>query len=464
MLLFYFSILHLIFAENFIIYSDCKHLILPSRCQCYHTGEKSQLHCHNIQLEFLPKLPNNMHWNALDFSLNHLQSIESYVLSDIYVEKLDLKFNSIETIDTTAFERVQNLKELFINHNQLKTFDPDILKSPGMSLEIFDISSNPLEYLNLGEILFNLPVLKEFHGVFCQLNDTSLYTLLNFTDHAHHSIELIDLSSNNLTSLCQNIFSSFYNLIELRLNNNQIRAIDNYLIYSLNNLKILNLAFNFMESIPNLFSSSLEYFNLSSNNIRSINDYFASNLRSIRVIDFDFNQYLNSISSRAFCFINISILEKLSFRSNNLSSIDTFFELLCRNQHSILDLNNNLNFQCNCMLIQFEKYLMNYHELTCIQQGQDRYFIPNIVNSLENCTWNSCLDERKKNLCQWTNAEQLNLEGSCYMKYQLEIKKTTIEWNMTDNSTKFYGKSNVGSRKKMNLMYFFILYVTFHKF
>jgi len=75
-----------------------------------------------------------MHWNALDFSLNNLTSIDSHVFSDIYVEKLDLNFNRIEIIDTTAFERVQNLKQLFINHNRLKTFDPNILISPGVSL------------------------------------------------------------------------------------------------------------------------------------------------------------------------------------------------------------------------------------------------------------------------------------------------------------------------------------------
>ncbi len=342
--------------------------------------------------------------------------------------------------------------------------------------EIFDISSNPLEYLNLGKVLFNLPTLKEFHAVFCQLNDTSLNTLLNFTNHAHHSIELIDLSSNNLRSLCKNIFSSFYNLIELRLNNNKIYAIDNYLIYSLNNFKILNLAFNSMESIPNLFSSSLEYFNISSNNIRYINDYFASNLRSIRFIDFDSNQYLNSISLRAFCFINISTLEKLSFRSNNLSSIDTFSEFLCRlfdnqnHRHSVLDLNNNINLKCDCMLIQFEKYLMNYHELTCTQQGQDRYFISNVASSFSNCTWNSCLEERS-NLCQWSNSEKLSLEGTCFIENQLETRKTTIEWksweNITENSTEFYEdkqKSSAESRKRMDLMYFFVVYVTFHRF
>ena len=108
----------------------------------------------------------------------------------------------------------------------------------------------------------------------------------------------------------------------------------------------------------------LKNLNLSSNNIHYLNDYFISNLHSIRLVDFDSNKYLNSISSHAFCFFKYFTLEKLSFRFNNISLIDTFSELLCRalnyniNQN-ILDLNYNVNLKCNCMLSQFEKYLIN---------------------------------------------------------------------------------------------------------
>ncbi len=125
-----------------MIFFDCKHLILPPLCQCYHSGDESQLRCHNIQLNSLPKLPNNMRWNALDFSLNNISSVNSHVFSDIHVEKLDLKSNSIRTIDTTALERIQHLKQLFINHNKLKEFDPKILISPGATLGKISIIIN----------------------------------------------------------------------------------------------------------------------------------------------------------------------------------------------------------------------------------------------------------------------------------------------------------------------------------
>ncbi len=137
MFLFYLSILHLTLSQESIfpyIYPDCTHLILPPRCQCYHSGNESQLNCHNTQLNSLPKLPNNIYWYTLDFSANNLTSLDSYVFSNVYVEKLNLKSNYLQTVEITAFDQIQNLKQLFIDHNQLKEFDPQILTSPGVSL------------------------------------------------------------------------------------------------------------------------------------------------------------------------------------------------------------------------------------------------------------------------------------------------------------------------------------------
>ncbi|CAF1088188.1 unnamed protein product, partial [Adineta ricciae] len=395
-------------------------LILPERCQCYHSGNESQLHCHNIQLEFLPKLPNNMHWYALDFSFNSITSIDSYVFSDIYVEKLDLHSNSLQTIEVTAFDQIQNLRILFINENQLKSFHPNVLTSPGVSLEILDMSKNPFEHLNLGEIFLQAPVLREFYATDCQLNDSSLSTISKLTtNNSHHNLRILDLSSNNLTALCNHFFSGLVGLTELRLNNNQIRFIDNDFIRTLNYLQILNLAFNSIEHVPHLFSSSLEIWNMSSNSIRYLSDYFVSNLHSIRVIDFESNQYLDTISSRAFCFLNILTLEKLSFRSNNLFSANTFSDLLCQllehnsTKQNLLDVNHNVYLECDCILRQFERYLIDYLDLTCTQQGQDRYFISKLTNAFANCTLDFCLQLKKEHICHWDQTESVPWFGTC---------------------------------------------------
>lgn len=347
------------------------------------------------------------------------------------------------------------------------------------------MSYNPFKYLNLGEIFLYLPYLKQFHAVSCQLNDSSLYTLLKLNNQPHYSLEIIDLSYNNLSSLCNKLFDGFYKLIELRLNNNNIYQIDNYFIKSLNYLKTINLAFNSIQYVPNIFSSSLENLNFSSNNIRYLSDYFASHLLSIRLIDFDSNKYLNFISPRAFCFINILTLEKLSFRSNNILSLNIFSELLCRlsekNIHrNILDVNHNVNLKCDCMLIQLEKYLINYFELTCAKQKQNRYYISKETNSFSNCSQSICLDDKNNVVCQWSNAEQLIAQGTCVKriikienstKTSIEFIKTTIDhkfWeNITNNSTLFNDtklKSFAVSINRLDYICFFIIYFTFRRF
>ncbi|CAF4020121.1 unnamed protein product, partial [Rotaria sp. Silwood1] len=78
----------------------------------------------------------------------------------------------------TAFDQIKNLKQLFINNNQLKELYPQTLLSPGVSLQTLDVSHNQFPYLDIGQILLNLPLLKQFHLVSCHLNDTSIYTLL----------------------------------------------------------------------------------------------------------------------------------------------------------------------------------------------------------------------------------------------------------------------------------------------
>ncbi|CAF1566859.1 unnamed protein product, partial [Rotaria sordida] len=225
----------------------------------------------------------------------------------------------------------------------------------------------------------------------------------------HYYLEILDLSYNNLTTICDHLFDGLYNLIKLNLEHNSIRIIDNNFLRTFLQIKIINLAHNSLQHAPKLSSRSLEILNFSSNHIYYLNDYFASNLRAIRVIDFDYNHHLNNTSLRAFCFLNIFSLEKLIFRSNNLISLNTFNELLCRlmntttNKINIIDINNNINLKCDCTLIKFQKYLNNYNDLTCTQQGQDRYYISTLTNWFSNCSYDVCLygQQTKLNFCNW---------------------------------------------------------------
>lgn len=484
MWIFFLLILHFTFSQDMIpsyIFYDCKHLILPARCQCYHSGHESQLRCLKSELHSLPKLTNNMRWNALDFSYNYITSVDNYVFADIYVEKISLNSNYLRQIETTAFDQIKNLKELYINHNQLKGLHPDTLISPGSSLgthnllcllhhlsfssiEIFDLSHNPFQYLDMGQILLNLPLLKRFRLTSCHLNNTSIYTLSKLIEiennqtmirRGHYHLEILDLSHNNLTKICHHLFDGLYNLLELRLDHNFIRLIDNNFLQPFQKLQFLNLAHNHIENVPKLSSPTLQILNYSSNHIHYLTDYFASNLLAIRSIDFDHNHHLNNTSPRAFCFLNIQTLEKLTFRSNNLYSLNHFGEFLCRlanqtDRMSLIDINNNINLKCNCTLIQFERYFSSYHDLTCTQHTQDRYYVSKLTDWIANCPVDFCMKREKQyqsDFCNWSNAERAVSEGTCEAKLAASEEKkrnraklmstlpTVIDSSSSDNLT-----------------------------
>ncbi|CAF0775181.1 unnamed protein product [Didymodactylos carnosus] len=449
-----------IYPNESVSRSDCKHLILPIKCQCYHSDHASQLRCRNSKLHSLIKLPINMRWNALDFSQNYITSVDSYIFSDIYVEKIDLSNNYIGRIEQTAFESIKNLKELYLKHNQMKGFDPLSLKSTGKYMEKFDISNNPFEQqLDVGEILVQLPELKIFYARWNNINNTSLYTLLklqtkreiitlshednkNMTTQifGHYNLELFDLSHNNITTLCNGLFDGLYNLKHLILDYNHIDLIDNNLLKNLKYLEILSLTNNYIRLIPAFYSQTLITLNFSSNLIERVSDYFAANLHSITYIDFDDNYLLNITTPRAFCYINLFTLQRLSFRNNNLITLNSFGELLCRlnttdsTRHNkyILDVNNNINLKCNCILIQFQQYLFNYQDLSCTQYGQDRYFVSALESTNKNnCTLNFCDKYSNQTLCVWPTAHNIQMKGTCEKKSQKFNSTSKLKFNQT---------------------------------
>jgi hypothetical protein len=205
----------------------------------------------------------------------------------------------------------------------------------------------------------------------------------------------------------------------------------------------LNLAHNSLEHVPKLSSRSLEILNFSSNHIHYLSEYFASNLHGIRYIDFDYNYHLNQTSPRAFCFLNIVSLEQMTFRSNNLLSLNTFSEFLCRlvnhtDKMHLIDINNNINLKCNCSLIRFKNYLNNYHDLTCTRQGQDRYYISKLAHWFSNCTHDLCskrFRQTKIDYCNWLDAERAVYDGTCQAKLLIIEQKKEKKAELTSTTT-----------------------------
>ena len=294
-------------------------------------------------------------------------------------------------------------------------------------LEIFDISFNPLKTLELHQIFLKLPVLKEFFAKSCLLDNVSLEKLLETRIYLHQHLESIDLSFNRFSSLCDDYWSSFVNLRQLNLEHNQIHQIDSFFIRSLTSLYSLNLAHNVIDHLPKLYNPSLMYLNISFNQVQSFDDAFAAKMPKIRSIDLDSNLNLQTISKRSLCGINVSNLEHLSFRFNNLSVIDSLEEVFCRLIENkltkpFIDVNANINLKCQCVLVVYQQFFVNYPELTCIQQGQDRYFISKLASSFAHCV---------PTICQHTSIKDLCLEN----QWNEDVSNRTCQKESTESTT-----------------------------
>nr|AIO08093.1 variable lymphocyte receptor C [Petromyzon marinus] len=135
-------------------------------------------------------------------------------------ERLQLNYNQLTGIPSTAFQGLTKLTYLTLNNNQLQT----------LPVGVFD------QLTELGTLVLQYNQLKSLpSGVFDRL--TKLTTL--------------SLSTNQLQSIPKGVFDRLTNLQELRLYNNQLQSIPKGAFDKLTNLQTLDLQYNKLQSVPN---------------------------------------------------------------------------------------------------------------------------------------------------------------------------------------------------------------------
>ncbi|CAF3560078.1 unnamed protein product [Rotaria sordida] len=235
----------------------------------------------------------------LDLSSNGIQIIERNFFENIlFIEKLYLQNNEINSLQLTFLTILNNLKELNLDFNRL-TFLPENLFQFNNKLIYLSLQGNDLNYLTNKSFrgLNNLIYLNlarnrlQFHinqQPFQHLNsleilnlDRNLYLNLSKLTFSGLETNLIELSLQNcnLTKiyLLNNPFDLFTNLQRLKLSSNNLKELpENFLKNSVNSLISIDLQRNLFQSIPNLFGenfilSKLTDFDLSSNYICTLN-------------------------------------------------------------------------------------------------------------------------------------------------------------------------------------------------
>ena len=239
------------------------------------------------------------HLRMLDYSNNDLKnlsrSIEKAILSYSEIDELRLASNGLEKIPS-AFSSLSTLKTLILSSNKLKKFD---VKFP--SLEILDVSCNLIQNFNsniLPESIYFL--------------NLSFNRLCNIEFASSNLTELI-LSGNDITALPSPNSVKFENLMLLNISYNKLRSINN--LYQLApKIEILNASFNLIDEFPDKLPINIQVLLIDYNRLTSmkpLNDY--NKLIVLRIN----NNYLQNLSELP------QSLQQLSAEYNRIEDVDS---------------------------------------------------------------------------------------------------------------------------------------------
>ncbi|KAF3694796.1 Toll-like receptor 7 Precursor [Channa argus] len=237
----------------------------------------------------------------LDFSMNRLdllystafQELQSLVILDI--SNNNHYFESEGLTHMLNFTKhLKNLKVLLMNHNKISTSTNTELESE--SLERLEFRDNRLDML-------------------WRDGDTRYVNYFKKLSN----LAFLDISRNNLNFIPVEVFSSMPDkLTELHIRNNKLKSFSWGKLQLLRSLKVLDLSGNSLSSVPRILSNcskSLEKLILHKNKILKLTPDFLKGANNLKYLDLSFN-YIKQIEKNSFPDDVVNKMDKLLLHNN----------------------------------------------------------------------------------------------------------------------------------------------------
>lgn len=247
----------------------------PDDCDCHYFRVNWVTDCSESNLTAVPTYEEGLASNVytLDMSGNQLESLETFP-EDIRLRSLKLADNLLTKVTHADFAGLKFLLELDLSGNSITYVEPDSFRD-SHGLITLELQMNPLESVDgpflISESLLNL-----------DLSNCSLHKIspLFFTDI--RSLNSLDLSGNPLTVIGARVFEPLTSLQYLKLNRCNLSFIDSEAFSQLEDLKVLELAYNRFSSVDwvTIFGGlrRLESLNLRQSGISNLpDDVFQNN-------------------------------------------------------------------------------------------------------------------------------------------------------------------------------------------
>ncbi|KAF7278862.1 hypothetical protein GWI33_007871 [Rhynchophorus ferrugineus] len=188
--------------------------ILPT-CAFYNIDSLEYIYGVKSEIKVLAKgaFINLPSLRSIDLSNNKITEVHDKIFQNVFVEKLNLSWNSILFIDPDAFKEVHNLKELDISWNSLVTVPINQLST--------SISSLNLAHNQLTRIAINSRGFKNLTNV-----DLSHNKIERIAISFDYQIDIFDLTNNELSDID---YAEISSVSTFRIGSNRFRTVPIYL-------------------------------------------------------------------------------------------------------------------------------------------------------------------------------------------------------------------------------------------